>query len=177
MVKIVHLSTLFWQIQFETLMLNLTTFLGVELVHELWERYQFLVKHWDSHLCGDRILVLIHALFTNSVWSDPTKHSHITFQMNNLLLLDFSYLLIFVKIGPHVVETALHHLDLFFQFLIFHAMLFIELLNLFVHFLFYFLLILQLHFLLNLLNLLFGFNFWLLNNSCFFHLLSDHLFL
>ncbi len=104
-------------------------------------------------------MVRIYALFTYSVWSHPAKHSHITFQMDNLLLLDFPYLLIFVQIGSHVVETALHHLNLFFQFLIFHTMLLIDLLNPLVHFLINFLPKLQLHFLLILLNLLLGVHF------------------
>ena len=57
---------------------------------------------------------------------DSTKHSHVSFEVNYLVLLNLPDLLVFVQVDLQIVKSELHLVDLLFQAGVFGLILAVE---------------------------------------------------
>lgn len=111
-IKVIHYLTMLRHIELNGLMFYFHDIpLGILL--QLRKSYEVLIKHVDL-------------LLLKVDWFHSAENAHVSFQVRDLLLLNFTDELIFVQVGLHVLEAALHLFDFTLQLFVFFFVLAVE---------------------------------------------------
>lgn len=106
--------------------------LAFSILHELWERDQLrlklrVVKDVDAAKGSALVLTdrLLHLKRKGIAGLDSGEDSHVALQVYDLLLLNFTNLLVAKQIGLHVKVVTLHGSNLLLEGLVLALMLFV----------------------------------------------------
>jgi hypothetical protein len=111
-VEIVDYLAVLRHVQLNSLMFYFHN-ISLGILLQLRKRDEVLIEHVDL------LLLKVH-------WLDSTEDAHVSFQVRDLLLLYFPDQLIFVQVGLHVKEAALHLLYPALQLFVFFFVLAVE---------------------------------------------------